>query len=82
MKNWKTVVMTLVVILLVAISFVFVWDRWETRAIRSRIRKYGFVKQEQQAIYDILKLRYDSAVIQAQFKPAPPVVEPPKEEKE
>lgn len=74
MKNWKIVVLTVVAIVLVALLMALltatVQNRWETRVIRSRIKQYEMVKQEQQLITDILNLRYEAAMIQAKFNPA------------
>lgn len=51
-----------------------------------RIRQYELVKQEQQLIFDIMRLRHDTAVIQKAMQPkqVPPqkVVVPPPEAKE
>lgn len=44
--------------------------------IKTRIKQYKLVKEEQQLITDILTLRYDAAVIQAKFKPAQPAPQP------
>lgn len=70
MKNLKTVVLTVTAIALVALLAFTVQNRWETRVIRSRIKQYEMVKQEQQLITDILNLRYEAAMIQAKFNPA------------
>lgn len=78
MKNWKAVVLTVVVILLVAMLIPIIKNHWETRAIRSRIAKFELIWQEQKLATDILKARYDAAVIQSKFNPAPPAIEPPK----
>lgn len=77
MKNWKTVVVTVLVILLVVVLANVAWNKWETRAIRSRIAQYGLMKQEQQLALDILNLRYETAVIKSKFQPAPQAAPPP-----
>lgn len=82
MKNWKTVVLTVLVILLVAVFANVAWYRWETRAIRSRIAQYKLIKQENQLATDILTLRYEAALIRAKFSPPQsppiqPIVAPP-----
>lgn len=49
-----------------------------------RIADMELIKQEQQLIFEIMKLRYDTAVIQQAMQPkqAPPKVDVPPKEKE
>jgi len=84
MKNMKTIVTTAVIVALVAVLFFVVWSNRKTYALKSRIAQYELVKQEQALVLDILKIRYDTAVIQKRFAPAQqpvqqnqPIVKPP-----
>lgn len=75
MKQWKTIVVTAVIALFV-VAFALLafkaFEPQEVRDIKTRISKYRLVREEQQLITDILNLKYEAAVIQAKFKPAPP----------
>lgn len=72
MKQWKTVLVSVVFALLVGALVVLALRVYEPqRDIKDRISQYQLVLEEQQLITDILTLRYDVAVIQAKFKPAP-----------
>jgi len=74
MKNWRTILVTTVLVLLVAILGGMVLRNFGSQAMRvtkGRIRQYEVIRQEQELIRDILKLRYETAQIQAKFKPAP-----------
>ncbi len=75
MKQWKTVVVTMIIALLVAMLVIVVWNNRETKAIKSQIAQYELVKQQQQLVLDILKIRYETAVVQKALRP-PPVTKP------
>lgn len=70
MKNWKVIVLTVFVILLVAILTFSVRSMWETREIRSQIKQFKLIREREQLTLDILNIRYDTAVIQAKFQSA------------
>lgn len=74
MKNWRTVLVTAVIVLLVAILGWMVLTNLGSETIRAtkvRIKKYEVIRREQELIRDILKFRYETAQLQAKFKPAP-----------
>lgn len=74
MKNWRTVLVTTVFVLLVAMLGWMVLRNLGSGAIRAtkgRIRQYEVIREEQELIRDILKFRYETAQLQAKFKPAP-----------
>lgn len=73
MKQWKTVVVTAIMVSLVAILAVIVWNNRKTQAIRSRIAQYELIRQEQQLKTDIIKLGYEAALIQAKLNPKPKI---------
>ena len=77
MKQWKTVLVTAVIVSLVAILTFTFWKTQKTYPIRSRIGQYRLMKEEQQLMLDILKLRYETTVIQSKFQPAPTQNVPP-----
>ena len=75
MKQWKTVLVTAVIALLVVVLALLSYKAFEPQVIRetrSRIKQYKIVREEQQLAYDILKLRYETALIQAKLRPAQP----------
>lgn len=75
--KWKTVLVTVVLVLLVVALALLSYKAFEPeKDIKTRIKQYKLVKEEQQLITDILTLRYDAAVIQAKFKPAQPAPQP------
>lgn len=80
MKNWKTVLVTAVIALLV-VALVLMTQRGIVpqgeRETKNRIRQYKIVLEEQRLITEILTLKYDAAVIQSKFKPAPEQSLPP-----
>lgn len=80
MKNWKTVLVTAVIGLLVATLAVIGWRSRASYAIKSRIGQYKLLRTEQQLIHDIVSLRYETAVIQSKFNPAPATAPPKVEE--
>ena len=74
MKNWKTVLMTAVIVLLVVVLIVLAQKAIEPqdeREIKAQNKSYKLVLENQKLITEILNLRYEAAVIQAKFKPAP-----------
>lgn len=74
MKNWRTILVTTVFVLLVAILGWMVLTNIGSEAIRAtkgRIKQYEVIRTEQELIRDILKFRYETAQLQAKFKPAP-----------
>lgn len=81
----KTVLVTAVIALLVVVLVFLSVKAFEPhKDIKGRIKQYELVKEEQQLITDILTLKYEAAVIQSKFKPAPqptpaPQVNVPKE---
>lgn len=86
MKKWKANILTAAIALLVAMTLLLVVKEIErsvtksiepqpTKEIKSRISQYELVKEEQQLITEILTLRYEAAVIQSKFKPAPQPVQ-------
>jgi len=80
MKQWKTVLVTAVIALLVVVLIVLAQKAIEPqdeREIKARIKSYKLVLEEQSLITEILNLRYEAAVIQAKFKPAPQPAPPP-----
>lgn len=73
-KNWKTIVVLVVMALLVAALIVVVKRKLvppEEKMTLERIRQYKILRQEQQLIVEILQFKYDAAVLQAKFQPAP-----------
>lgn len=78
MKQLKVVLVTAVIALLVVVLTLLAFKSIEPqREIKSRINQYKLIKEEQQLIHDIVSLRYETAVIQAKFKPAPQRPAPP-----
>lgn len=74
MKNWRTILITTVIVLLVAILGWMVLTNLGSETIRDtkgRIRQYKLVREEQELIRDILQFRYETALLQAKFQPAP-----------
>lgn len=73
MKQWKTVLVSAVIALLVAAVVVLTMQAFGPQSdIKNRIKKYELVLEEQQLITEILTLKYEAVVIQSKFKPAPP----------
>lgn len=60
-----------VLVLIVFMAMIIVEPQSE-KDIQNRISQYELVKEEQQLITDILTLKYEAAVIQSKFQPAPP----------
>jgi len=81
--KWKTVLVTAVIVLLVVALGIMasrVLVSQDTRAIKKRIKMYEIVAKEQRLITEIVTLRYDAALIQAKFNPAPvPEINDPSE---
>lgn len=80
MKNWKTVLVTAVIALLVVAlglmgKRVFVSQR--IRDTKTRIKQYEVIAKEQRLITEILQLKHDAAVIQSKFQSAQPQSPPP-----
>lgn len=79
MKQWKTVLVTVVIALLV-VALVLMALKGITpqieRETKNRIRQYNLVLEEQRLITEILTLKYDAAIIQAKFNPVPDVNTP------
>ncbi len=74
MKNWRTILVTAVIVLLVAILGWMVLTNLETQATKDtkgRIKQYKLIREEQEMIRDILTFRYETSLLQAKFKPAP-----------
>lgn len=74
MKNWKTVLVTAVIVLLVvvlALLSVKAFEPQEKRDIIGRTKQYKLLLEEQKLITEILKLKFEAAVIKAKFSPAP-----------
>jgi len=73
MKQWKTVLVTAVIVLLVvALALVSVKPIEPEKDIKGRTKQLKLVLEEQKLITEILQLRYDAAVIRAKFAPAQP----------
>lgn len=73
MKQWKTVLVTAVIVLLVvALALVSVKPIEPEKDIKGRTKQLKLVLEEQKLITEILQLRYDAAVIRAKFTPAQP----------
>jgi len=73
MKQWKTVLVTAVIVLLVvALALVSVKPVEPEKDIKGRIKQLKLVLEEQKLITEILQFRYDAAVIRAKFTPAQP----------
>jgi len=82
MKNWKTSLVTAVIVLLVVALGLMLLRNSESQAerdTRGRISQYEMIAKEQRLITEILTLKYDAAVIQSKFQPAqrPPTQQPP-----
>lgn len=78
--NWKHVLLTAVIALLVVVLALVVFKIIEPqtqRDIRTRIKQYEIVAKEQRLITEILTLRYEAALIQAKFKPQQRPAQPP-----
>jgi len=73
MKQWKTVLVTAVIVLLVvALALVSVKPIEPEKDIKGRTKQLKLVLEEQKLITEILQLRYEAAVIRAKFAPAQP----------
>jgi len=73
MKQWKTVLVTAVIVLLVvALALVSVKPVEPEKDIKGRTKQLKLVLEEQKLITEILQLRYEAAVIRAKFAPAQP----------
>ena len=78
----KTVLVTAVIVLLV-VAIALMAERslvsQVERDTEKRIRQYRMIEEEQRLITSIVTLRYEAALIQAKFNPAPiPQEAPPK----
>lgn len=80
MKQWKTVLVTAVIVLLV-VALCLVGCKFlatdAEQSIKERIEQYKLIREEQQLITDIMTLRYDVAVIRAKYGPIPDANAPP-----
>jgi len=75
MKQWKTIVVTAVMVLLVVILVVLSVKALEpqsTRDMKGRIKQFKVELEQQELITKILQLRYEAAVIRAKFAPVQP----------
>lgn len=78
--KWKTVLVTAVIVLLVAVLVLnailnigeWAFEPKASKDIKNRIKQYELVLEEQQLITEILTLKYEAVVIQAKFQPTPP----------
>lgn len=76
--KWKTVLVTAVIALLVVVLTFLSLKAFEPhKDIKNRISQYKLVLEEQELITKILTLKYEGAVIQAKFQPAPARPAPP-----
>jgi len=88
MKQWKTIVVTIVVLLWIATVIVLVKRPWgdvapevdNVKLAQARIAELKVVLEEQRLITEIITLRYDAAVIQSKLQPAPQPAPAPKTE--
>lgn len=74
MKQWKTVLVTAVIALLVAALILMaqkVFVSQDERATKARITQYKIVLEEQRLITEILTLKYDAALVRSKFNPVP-----------
>ena len=80
MKQWKVVLVTAVIALLVVALCLSNWNVLETgeQTIKERIKQYSLIRDEQQLITDIWTLRYEAAVMQAKFNPVADANAPPR----
>ena len=80
MKQWKVVLVTAVIALLVVALCLSNWNVRETgeQTIKERIKQYNLIRDEQQLITDIWTLRYEAAVMQAKFNPVADANTPPR----
>ena len=69
-----TAVITLLVVVIVLLTVKAIEPQSE-RQIKGRIKQLKVIKEEQQLTYDIIKLRYETAVIQAKMTPNVPQIE-------
>lgn len=75
MKQWKTVLVTVVIVLLVVALGLMVLRNSESQVVRDtkgRIKQYEIIAKEQRLITEILQLKYDAALIQSKFKSIQP----------
>ena len=81
MKQWKVVLVTAVIALLVVALFVMGLKSLDTKGeqtIKERIKQYTLIRDEQLLITDIWTLRYEAAVMQAKFNPVADANAPPR----
>ena len=80
MKQWKVVLVTAVIALLVVALCLSNWNVLETgeQTIRDRIGQYKLIAEEQRFITEIWTLRYEAAVMQAKFNPVADANAPPR----
>lgn len=81
MKQWKVVLVTAVIALLVVALFVMGLKSLDTtgeQTIKERIEQYKLVAEEQRFITEIWTLRYEAAVMQAKFNPVADANAPPR----
>ena len=69
--KWKNVLVTVVIVLLVVVLALLALELFEPhKEIKSRIKQYKLILTEQQLVTEIVKLKYEAAVIQAKVQPA------------
>ena len=74
----KTVLVTaFIALLVVGVALLSVKAFEPHKDIKDRIKQYKLVLEEQELITKILTLKYEGAVIQAKFQPAPQKPVPP-----
>lgn len=75
MKQWKTVLVTTVIVLLIAALFLVVRSKSlktnEELSIEGRIKQYKLIRDEQELITEIMTLRYEAALIRSKINPVP-----------
>lgn len=78
--KWKDVLYWAVIVLLVVVFVLILTRDKQPQAERdtlSRIEQYEIVAEEQRLVTEILRLRYEAALIQQKFNPAPQPALPP-----
>lgn len=74
MKQWKTVLVTTVIVLLIAalclVGSKFLKTDTEL-SIKGRIKQYKLIRDEQELITEIMTLRYEAALIRSKINPVP-----------
>lgn len=79
MKQWKVILVTVVIVLLIAALCLVgskVLKKDTELSIKGRIKQYKLIRDEQELITDIVTLRYEAALIRAKFNPVPDVNTP------